>query len=231
MRYTLLLLSLNISTLFSQSTIEHSMLDKLLQKHVSSTGSVDYKNFKKDEKTLDQYLTLLSNNPPAKSWSKNERLAYWINVYNAFTIKKILKNYPLKSITDLNDGKPWDEIWIKIGKKMYSLNNIEHDILRKEFKEPRIHFALNCSAKSCPIMLNKAYNPTELDKQLEKQTNNFINDGQVNQIDANNMKLSKIFEWYSADFGDVRKFVNKYAKKPSNAKIAFKDYDWHLNEK
>ena len=86
-----------------------------------------------------------------------KKMAYWINVYNAFTIKMIVDNYPVSSITKLHGGKPWDVKWIELGEKKYSLNEIEHNILRPQFKDARIHFAVNCAAQSCPPILNKAW--------------------------------------------------------------------------
>ena len=122
----------------------------LLRKYVNSSGKVNYKGFKSDKSKLDAYLKELENNPIQENWSKAKKMAYWINAYNAFTIKLIVDNYPISSITKLHGGKPWDVKWIKLGGQTYSLNNIENDILRPKYKDARIHFAVNCAAKSCP---------------------------------------------------------------------------------
>lgn len=225
--------------------ITHSLWDQLLKKHVSNTGFVDYAGFAKDEKTLDQYLDLLSSNPPSKSWSANEKLAYWINAYNAFTVKLILDHADegIKSIKDIGSkvkipfvNTPWDIKFIKIGKETLDLNNLEHGIIRKQFAEPRIHFALVCAAKSCPPLRNEAYTAQKLDKQLDDQGKRFINDKFKNQVSGNQLKLSKIFSWYGGDFkksASVIDWVNRYAqvKAKAGTDIAYLDYDWALNGK
>lgn len=217
---------------YSQNSISHAVWNDLLQKFVSTSGVVNYKAFKKSEATLDQYLSLVSSNSPKSNWTKNEKLAYWINAYNAFTIKQILKNYPISSITKLDNGKTWDVKWIKIEKNIYSLNDIENTIIRKEFKEPRIHFALNCAAKSCPPLLNKAWTAANLETNLDQRTRSFIQDPLFNSIESNKAQVSKLFDWYKSDFGDIISFLNKYSKLQlnSNAVINFNDYNWLLNE-
>ena len=135
----------------------HALWNELLTKYVSSSGVVDYGSFKKNEAQLNSYLSWLSANAPSKSDKSQKAKAYWINAYNAYTIKLIVDNYPVSSITDLHGGKPWDVSWITLGGSTYSLNNIEHDILRPIWKDARIHFAVNCAAKSCPPIANKAY--------------------------------------------------------------------------
>ncbi len=207
----------------------HTTWDKLLSSNVKS-GKVNYKGFKNDPR-FESYLRLLAENHPESSWSKNEQLAYWINTYNAFTVKLIVENYPLKSIMDLHGGKPWDVKWINLGKKTYSLNQIEHEIIRPQFKEPRIHFAVNCAATSCPPLASKAFTASNLNSLLDQQTRSFINDKQFNSISSGKVELSKIFEWYAEDFGDLLDYVNKYAEKKvsKSAKIEYKEYVWALN--
>ena len=131
----------------------------------------------------------------------------------------------------MHSGKPWDLQWIKIGDKTYSLNDVEHKILRPKFNDPRIHFAVNCAAKSCPKVWNRAWTEENIEGALEKLTKSFINNKSHNQIAKDQVKLSKIFEWYRDDFGVLISFLNKYSpiKISSNAKIAFNDYDWKLN--
>lgn len=213
--------------------VDHTAWNNLLQKHVSTSGNVDYAGFRKDKGLLDNYLNALSNNAPQASWSRNEKLAYWINVYNAYTIKLILNNYPVKSIKDLHGGNPWEVKWIKIGGKTYSLNAIENDIIRPQFKEPRIHFAVNCAAKSCPPLLNKAWTAENLEQSLEQQTRKFINDKSFNTINTDGAKVSQIFNWYQQDFGDLKTYLNKYATNKVHAKatVTFREYDWALNGK
>lgn len=214
------------------ATPDHSAFSTLLGKYVNASGNVDYAAFKKDEAKLDAYITELSENSPQSDWSRSESMAFWINAYNANTIKLILMNYPLKSITDLHGGEPWDVKWIKIGGKTYSLNNIEHDIIRPRYKDPRIHFAVNCAAASCPPLPNKAFTASNLDGLLTSRTKSFIRNDKYNTISAENVQVSKIFDWYGEDFGDLREFLNKYAETEilADTDIGFKEYDWSLNK-
>lgn len=223
--------------------MSHEIFDELLKKHVDSEGLVDYQGFLLDSQKLSSYISLLATNAPNdKSWSPEDQIAYWINVYNSFTIDLILRNYPLSSIKEIGSSiqipflnTPWDIKLIKIGNESYDLNNIEHDILRKKWDEPRIHFAINCASFSCPKLRNEAYSGETLEKQLEEQAIEFINDKSKNEIDSNSVYLSKIFRWFSRDFEkqkDLKSFINKYSryKIPEESKIEFKDYDWSLND-
>jgi hypothetical protein len=211
---------------------DHSKWTILLQKNVTKNGTVDYKGFQKDSKQLQTYLALLASNVPTKSWSKKAVLAYWINSYNAFTVKLILDNYPTKSIKDIKD--PWGKKFFTLGEKKYSLEEIEHEILRK-MDEPRIHFAINCASFSCPKLINEAYTEANLEKQLATAAKSFINDTSKNTITANKVEISKIFDWFAGDFkqkGTVIDFLNQYStlKINSKAKISYKEYNWTLNE-
>ena len=222
----------------------HAGFDKLLKKHVNAAGMVNYKGFMADKADLKTYLTLLSNNAPADSWSKDDQLAYWINAYNAFTIQLIVDNYPVKSIKDIGSkikipfvNTPWDVKFIKIGGETYDLNNIEHGIIRKKFNEPRIHFALVCAAKSCPKLRNEAFEGKKLDAQLENQGVDFLNDPAKNSVTAKQANLSKILSWYGGDFKKMKgksvpEVVNQYSKtKITDAtKISYQTYNWSLNE-
>lgn len=213
-------------------TMNHAKWNALLQKNVSKSGHVNYKGFQKDSNQLQAYLSELSANVPTKSWSKNATLAYWINAYNAYTVKLILDNYPTKSIKDIND--PWGKKFFSLGDKKYSLEEIEHEILRK-MEEPRIHFAINCASFSCPNLLNEAYSETKLEQQLTASAKNFINDKTKNTITANKIEISKIFDWFAGDFkkkGSVIDFLNQYStvKISKKAKINYKEYNWSLNE-
>lgn len=212
--------------------LSHETWDQLLRQHVSAEGKVNYKGFQKSKAKLNTYLDDLAKNPVQDSWSKAEKMAYWINAYNAFTIKLIVDHYPTTSITKLYEGKPWDVKWIKLGDKTYSLNNIENDILRPQFKDARIHFALNCAAKSCPPLLNRAWTAENLEETLDQRAKAFINNPQFNKINADEVQLSKIFDWYASDFGNVIDFLNQYATKKINAKatVKYTEYDWALNE-
>jgi hypothetical protein len=210
----------------------HQAWDELLKKYVSASGKVNYAGIKKDVSKLNSYLQDLQNNPPQSDWAKNKAMAYWINAYNAFTVKLIVDNYPVASITKLEGGKPWDKKWINIGGQTYSLNNIENDILRPKYKDARIHFAVNCAAKSCPPLLNQAWTEGNLNINFEKQAKSFINNASFNKISGSKIQVSKIFEWYAADFGNLIEFLNKYAatKIDGKAKVEYLEYNWDLNE-
>ena len=215
----------------------------LLQKHVGKDGLVDYPGFKADKDKLQAYLNILSENSPANSWSTNDKIAYWLNAYNAFTIKLIIDHYPVKSIKDLG-GKhqviffntPWDIKFFSIGGKTMTLNRIEHRILRQEFREPRIHFALNCASLSCPKLRREAYDGSKLDEQLTDQAKEFLSDKSRNQLDPKTPKLSAIFSFYGKDIKkwsgkSVIGFINQYAsvKIDENAEVDYLDYNWNLN--
>ncbi|MEY4259057.1 MAG: hypothetical protein RL656_30 [Bacteroidota bacterium] len=221
--------------------VQHGEWDALVKKHVSKNGMVDYQGFLKDKKQLQVYLDKLSANRPTSKWSKNEKMAFWINAYNAFTVKLILDHYPIKSIKDIKRGIPfvnsvWDIAFIPMGKDKIDLNYIEHTILRKEFKDPRIHAAINCASFSCPLLRNEAYYASRLDEQLNDAMRKFVNDPQRNQLDKANIKISKIFSWFAGDFKlnglSVVDYFNKYAKKrvQANARIDFLEYQWELND-
>lgn len=208
---------------------DHGAWNTLLQKHVSPTGVVDYRGFQADEARLDAYLATLAKATPGDGWTRNESLAYWTNGYNAFTIKLILDHWPVKSIRDIDE--PWDEKWIELDGKTYSLNQIEHEIVRPTFNEPRIHFAFVCAARSCPPLANQAYTANNLESMLERQTRNFIRNEQFNVTQEETVRVSSIFDWYGEDFGDVRAYLNRYLENdiPAASKINFLDYDWSLN--
>nr|WP_254448821.1 DUF547 domain-containing protein [Spirosoma rhododendri] len=221
----------------------HAIWDGLLKKHVDGRGLVDYKGLKRDEALLNQYLDLLSRTPPAASWSVNEKMAYWINAYNAFTVRLILNHYPLKSIKDIGPAvqipfvnTPWTEKFFTIGGQKMSLDNIEHGTLRKQFTEPRIHFALVCAARSCPRLRNEAYTPARLAGQLNEQGVGFLNDPTKNAVTPGRASLSKLFDWYNRDFEknsrSVVYWVNRYSQTKINADtpVSYLDYDWRLNE-
>jgi len=219
--------------------ITHESWTALLQELVTVEGKVNYKGFIKENARLKDYLNLLSSNPPGSNWSKEEQLAYWINAYNAFTVKLIIDNYPLKSIKAIGDGlpminSPWDIKFFKIGGVDFDLNTIEHEILRKQFVEPRIHFAINCASFSCPKLRNEAFESLQLESQLEDQTNAFINNPDKNKIDSDNTKLSKIFSWFESDFikvSPLTTFIKKYQPDFNEQnKIEYLIYSWKLNE-
>ncbi|MBD2716661.1 DUF547 domain-containing protein [Microvirga sp. STR05] len=223
--------------------VDHSGFDKLLKKYVNEKGLVNYKAWKTDQGAFNQYLQLLSRNPPAASWSKAEQMAYWINAYNAYTIRLVLDHYPVRSIKDIGTKiqiplvtTPWASKFFSIGGEKMSLDNIEHSIIRKRYNDPRIHFALVCAAVSCPRLRPEAYTAARLESQLDEQGRDFLNNPDKNKPGKSSAQLSRYFDWYKSDWTDngqtVAGWVNRYAaaKMDSNAKISYLDYNWQLNQ-
>jgi hypothetical protein len=237
---TIIIILINIClTLFivfgstAENPIDNSLWDELLREYVSADGRVNYNGIKSDEAKLDKYLKILDDHVPEKTWEENEKLAFWINAYNAFTIALIIDHYPIKSIMAID--KAWDQKFIQLGGKVYSLNEIEHEIIRKQFDEPRIHFALVCAAISCPVLRNESYEPEKLDEQLEQQGLKFINDPDKNIISSKKATVSQLFNWFKEDFtkkGTLVDYLNQFSEKKlsQGAKINFMEYDWGLNE-
>ncbi len=235
-----LLIALPVAAL--PPNVDHSRFSRLLKKYVNEKGLVNYKGLKREQTELNTYVALLSANPPTDKWTKNDQMAYWINAYNAFTIQLILDHYPVKSIKDIGSTiqipfvtTPWAAKFFKIGNEPTSLDNIEHDILRKKFDDPRIHFALVCAAVSCPPLRSEAYTGDQLDAQLNAQGRLFFNDPTKNAIVAKRASLSKILDWYESDFEkngqSVVKWVNRYAtiKINDDTPVSYVPYNWALN--
>ncbi|SMB99258.1 protein of unknown function DUF547 [Hymenobacter roseosalivarius DSM 11622] len=222
--------------------VSHAPWDALLQKHVNEQGMVNYAAFQADSAALNTYLTTLSDNLPSDQWSDQERLAYWLNAYNAFTIQRVLRAYPLKSIKDLGGDKTlvntvWDQPFIRLGNDKHTLNDIEQRIIRKRFEEPRIHFALVCAAMSCPKLRNEAYVAARLNQQLDEQATEFVNNPAKNKLTpADKPEVSSIFSYYPKDFAkdgnSIQKTINRYATQKINpdATLSYMTYDWALNE-
>ena len=219
--------------------IAHDQWTELVQAYVAEDGMVDYPGFITASDSLQLYLDLLSNNPPGANWSEEEALAYWINAYNAFTVKLIIDHYPLESIKDISGGggivaSPWDLKFFQIGGVDFDLGTIEHEIIRKDFTEPRIHFAINCASISCPVLRREAFVADRLDQQLTEQARQFLGDPIRNQIRATETQLSKIFSWFQSDFNremELLDYLKQFAPalNPDNS-VSYLEYDWSLNE-
>lgn len=241
MKSILISITLCLLTTFTVAQPSHELLDDLLRRYVNRDGRVDYAGMREAEKQLDTYLALLEKDQPQPPWDQDAKKAYWINAYNAFTLKLILDNYPLESITDLHPllyipgiNTVWHREFFDLGKAQ-SLDAIEHEILRKEFDDPRIHFAINCASVSCPVLRNEAYVAQRLDAQLNQQAVRFINSGVRNKITPHAIEISKIFDWFESDFtqgGSLIQFLNQYTNEEiqPGASIDYLDYDWRLNE-
>lgn len=221
----------------------HQQWTRLLDKHVTQ-GKVDYQGFKKDEAELDSYLGILAATDP-EALAEVDQLAYYINAYNSYTVKLILDNFkngkPPASIRKIGGlfANPWKISFAVLGGKTYSLDNIEHDIIRVRFEEPRIHFAVNCASKSCPILISEAYEGDTLEDQLETSTREFLENKEHNYLKGDTLYVSSIFKWYSEDFehGPLVFFLahvtgNLYESLQDGAgriRVKFLDYDWLLN--
>jgi hypothetical protein len=223
------------------STVNHEIWADLLGKFVKP-GGVDYTGFKTEEDRLDQYLKVLEDTEPEKL-SRNEQYAYYINAYNAWTIKLILSDYPgVESIKDFGTilKTPWQKKWVRINGEVISLDDVEHRILRPRFKDPRVHFAINCAAASCPPLRPEPYRGQTLDQQLNDSTRSFVNDGNSYRLDGNTLYVSRIFKWFSEDFSDgALGFYLKYAEgnlkekltsQKDSLKVKYLNYDWSLND-
>jgi hypothetical protein len=232
---------------------QHLLFTQILEDYVSN-GLVKY-NELKDDGRLDKYIEQLEKTNPKKIVNEKNLLAFWINVYNAFTLKFIVDEYPVESINVLHWGglylgtllgsTIWNDYRIVIRGTELSLNNIEHDIIRKKFNEERIHFALVCASISCPSLLNEAYEGYKLDDQLNEQVKLFFNDVTKNKFNKNTRtaSLSKILSWYENDFGEnepeILNYVSQFLDKEtaediknnlSMWNIKYLSYNWDLNE-
>lgn len=226
-----------VTTLFGSEKPDHSIWDRYLGSYVSSSGTVNYKSMLVAEDTLDAYLIQLRDHGPQSDWTTNEKMAYYINAYNAYTIKFVLSKFPVESVKDISfSGKDiWNFKMANIGGTNYTLNQIENDILRK-MGDARIHFAVNCASYSCPKLLNKAYTAEKLNSQLTSSTKAFINDTKHNIISEKKIQISELFSWYATDFAPEGKtlieFLNQYSTVTisATAKIEYLPYNWELND-
>lgn len=229
--------------------ISHAAFNKLLAKYVDRNGDVNYTAWKAnadDQRTLYSYLRNLSAADRSKTASKAARLAFWINAYNAVTIAGILREYPTTSIRNhtarLFGYNIWHDLLLKVDGEDYSLDAIEHKILRK-MGDPRIHFAIVCASKSCPRLRNEAYTAESLEEQLTDNSRHFFSRESNFQYNARTktMYLSSILSWFAQDFGDdqaaqlktLAKWLPAEAKKAaltSSPRVSYLSYDWKLND-
>jgi len=220
--------------------VDNSIYAELLTKYVVN-GHVDYAGLKRDEARLDQYLKVLEQVDPERL-PREEQFAFYINAYNAWTIKLILTGYPgVKSIKDLGSllQSPWKKEFVRINGKTLTLDDIEHTILRPRFKDPRVHFAIVCASKSCPPLIAEPYLGAVLDAQLNRSTRDFLNTPANYRLDRNTFRVSSIFKWFAEDFNkDVVGFYLKFAQGELKEKlqagrdridVSYMDYDWSRN--
>ncbi|MEM6393220.1 MAG: DUF547 domain-containing protein [Planctomycetota bacterium] len=216
--------------------------DALLRAHVDPHGYVDYPALAQDTAALDAYIAYLEQEtqtwPQAIKVNPDHKLATLINAYNAFTLRLILDHYDdgnLQSIMDIAAGKPWDlRRWNLLGQTI-TLNELEHEIIRKQFNEPRIHWAVNCAALSCPPLRNSAYLGNQLDQQLAEQEAyvfNFAHPRFAQRTPngtSGGAAVTKLLDWYATDWPDAKAHARTHLGLPANAPITFLNYDWCLN--
>ena len=230
----------------------HAAWDALLRKHVvvlegGKASQLDYAATMRDRAQLHRYLGSLSSvaADEFKSWSRAHQMAFLINAYNAFTVEKILTRYPdIGSIWDFGKlfGNPFkDEFFTLLGAKA-SLDAIEHGMLRKSYREPRVHYAVNCASIGCPMLREEAYVAEALERQLEEQARRFLSDRSRNRFRDGRLELSKIFDWFKEDFEPRPAYFARHAALLSDdpggqkliadgkAPLRFLEYDWTLND-
>lgn len=222
----------------------HGAFDALLKTRVSQ-GLVDYAGLKANRAPLDEYLATAGAVAMAdfQHWTRDEQLAFLINVYNAATLQLIVDAYPVDSIKSLGSlvKSPWSRETVQLFGKKISLDTLEHKIIRKNYSEPRIHFALVCAALGCPPLRGEAYQGARLEEQLNDQVKTFLGTPAKNRLDAEKKTvwLSPIFKWYGEDFktasNTVIAFVAPFmgaasAETMKDWTIEYTEYDWSLND-
>lgn len=221
--------------------VDYGVYAELLRDHVRN-GVVDYAGLKKREKDLDAFLAVIGRVNP-DTLSLDEQKAYYINAYNAWTIKLILDNYPVKSIRDIGGvfSNPWKIEFVRIAGRPSTLDHIERGILRPRFKDPRVHAAINCASRSCPPLRSEPYDGKWIEMQLDEAARVFVNDQALNRLEGNVLMASAIFDWFGEDFGGkpgIVAFIRRHADERfrhaldqagERLELRFLKYDWSLN--
>jgi hypothetical protein len=236
---------LTIAPLASATTFDHSKFDQLLKAYVDDQGLVDYNAMAQDTRFQDTIESLRLAN--TAKMTPNGQLAFWINAYNAVTIAKVIKWKPKKSVRETFIPGVWTSTKFFTTREHFvdgrqlSQDDIEHEILRKQLNDPRIHFAIVCASSSCPRLARFAFTEENVQRQLEAETRKYINSDRGVRIDyaENTLYLSKIFDWFASDFknksGSVLEFIKPYLNESAIAfldrkpKISYIHYDWALN--
>jgi hypothetical protein len=235
----------------SSTTVDHSDWDRFLSSylvtdHPSGINRVRYAEVSSEDKQrLDSYLEDLQS-VGVSGLNGSEQKAYWINLYNAATVKVILDHYPVTSITKINLSSslfsrgPWDAKFLKIEGEEVSLNDIEHRILRPIWKDPRVHYAVNCASMGCPNLQDRAYTAANLEALLEKGAREYVGHPRGVSLKGNKLTLSSIYDWFQEDFESSKEGVLRHVRRYARQELAdqlesFKgrisyDYDWSLNE-
>ena len=228
----------------SGESFSHELFDQVLQEHVDEAGQVNYTKLKANPEKLEAYLDLLAFSANPKELPYNAQLAFWVNAYNALVIKGVVDRYPITSVRKVKRFSGFFyrlKFWV--AGKTYTLDYIEHDIIRKEFVDPRVHFVLGCASSSCPPLANRAYTADTIEERLEIATFNFVQNPEQVRIDRaeRHLYLSKIFKWYEDDFKEgydgAVDFLADYLPpedteflESTEVKLRYLDYDWTLND-
>ncbi len=230
--------------------IDFSAWDTLLRRYVDDQGRVDYHAWQTEQpQALNTWLAGLAELELSAEADRPRQLAFWLNIYNACTIATVLQRYPLDSIQPQILGQPnWLAfVWFfvrpahRIARRLLSLNQIEHGILRQQFADPRTHFALVCASLGCPLLRRGAYWPEQVDAQLDEDSRRFINNPEKVRYDSltHTLSCSKIFQWYRADFLKIAPSIPEYIRAYRETgefiryapQIAYLPYDWSLNQR
>jgi hypothetical protein len=220
----------------TKSGFPHDVFDRVVKKVVNDRGRVDYKTLATDRLELQRYLVAISEVSPHSNPelfpTPEEQLTYWINAYNAYVMYAVTERPNMKSVND--DATSFFYFTkYKFGNEVFSLYALENDVVRKEFSEPRIHFALNCASAGCPDLPPEAFVPDRLESQLAREAREFCNSPDRVRVNGDTVEMSQIFEWYGDDFaahGGPIEFCRKWgAALPEKADIDFIPYDWTLN--
>jgi len=225
--------------------VDHAAFDAVLRKHVTEQNLVRYADLKRDQAGLDAYLAQLATVDLDKL-DRDERLATLLNAYNAFTLKLVAERYPIKSLkNDVPEAERWKAVRWNLGGRTVSLDQIEHEMIRPVFNEPRVHFALVCAAIDCPPLRREAYVGAKLEQQLADQMRQTHAGGRTKfatyDPSANTLRLSSLYKWFAKDFQvqapDVVAFVSRHVaplaealKQGRKPAVTFADYDWTLND-
>ena len=231
--------------------IDHGAWQELLDAHLitddpSGIHLVDYAGLQADPAArarLDAYVDHLQGLDPRR-YARDEQMAYWINLYNAVTVRVVLGEYPVDSIKDIHEGLipwtgPWGDVHANVAGQPLTLDNIEHDILRPIWRDPRIHYAVNCAALGCPNLAPEAFTADNLERLLEQGAREYVNHPRGARLDESGSVVSSIYFWYPEDFGNSEAGVLEHLRKYAEGDLAEKlrdfdgsldhDYDWTLN--
>ena len=234
----------------------HALWSEVLAAHVEG-DLLDYRALREDPAKLERYLARLQavTLDDFREWTRARRFAFWVNAYNAYTVRRVVEGYPVDSIKDLGSvaRSVWDQRFVplgglapELGRELLSLNDVEHELLRPTFEDPRIHAAVNCASISCPPLQDHAYTAGVLEQELDQVTRAWLADPARNRFDAETRTahLSRIFDWYGGDFGKTKgerlAWIARYAPRehrawlsdsdPDDVTIRYLEYDWALND-